>query len=83
MYKINEERIRKDDDNNNSGQHVPPVPGIDHHQLHGLDTPSLSNSCSFRGVGSFIEQASWEIKAEDARPLLPKGMYSSSMHFVF
>jgi hypothetical protein len=75
MYKINEERIRKDDDDNNNGeQHVP---GIDHHQLHGLDTPSLSNSCSFRGVGSFIEHASWEMKAEDARPLLPKGMYSS------
>ena len=35
---------------------------------------SISKSWSFPGVGSFIEQASWEIKAEDARPLLPKGM---------
>mmetsp|Transcript_8325 Transcript_8325/g.9243 ORF Transcript_8325/g.9243 Transcript_8325/m.9243 type:complete len:642 (+) Transcript_8325:255-2180(+) len=64
----NEERVKREECDNN-------VSGIDHHQYHGLDTPSISKSCSFAHVGSFIEQASWEIKAEDARPLLPKAAF--------
>ena len=75
MQQQNEDRIREDHAD------VQVDHQYHHHDLdHDLSaTPSLSKSCSFAGVGSFagsfMEQTSWEIKAEDARPLLPKAAF--------
>ena len=70
----NDDRKRKDHAD------VPVDQYHDYGHDHGLvETPALSKSCSFAGVssfaGSFMEQTSWELKAEDARPLLPKAAF--------
>ena len=54
-------------------------PPADYPSVGEPSSPSLLKSYSFGRVGSFagsfIEQTSWEAKAEDARPLLPRAAF--------